>query len=304
MQAIEAARSFLIDRYREILDTTFDFATNYDVDRPGWIWVDEDLDPRGTAGDHALVLDPEVGIALFLIRFQAYVDERPGTNVRAQVARGVGLRSRLLPRRLPALEGDVRGSWRVLIHWFVDQADAASWGKQVSDLRRDTAHLDELPVDAIVGSYGDWSAAVQRHAFPRLLLKTRGVLRIASAEALVEWSSADAQVARELHGFGHSFKGDLERKLAGTVEDCHGIGSHERFHQEWIRMAFRFVSPACPSAGSETCANWICISTRPPLGALSFMARMGLESQTCSRPWNWHSLAHRSGRATSLRIRT
>lgn len=218
MQAIEAARSFLIDRYREVVDPAFEFATNYDVDRPGWLWVDDDLNPRRAAGDHALVLDPEVGVALFLIRFRSHVDRPAGTNVRAQVARGVGLRSRLLPRRLPASQGDVRGSWRVMIYWFVDQADAASWRQQVSDLRRDTAHLDELPVDAIVDSDGDWSAAVQRHAFPRLLLKTRAVLRIDSAEALMEWSSADAHVFRALDGFGRSFSRDLERKLAGKIE--------------------------------------------------------------------------------------
>lgn len=218
MRAIEATRAFLFDRYRELFDPTFDFAVVYDTDRPSWFWVNEDLDPQDSAGANALLLDPEVGVALFLLGFRSQGEKQAGTNVRAQVARGVGLRSRLLPRRLPPSQGDARGSWRVVIHWFVEREGADSWRRQVSDLRRDTAHLDELPVDAIVSSDGDWSTAVRLHAFPRLLLRTRRVLRITSADALLEWASADAQVARAMEGFGTSFKGDLERKLAVDME--------------------------------------------------------------------------------------
>ncbi len=180
--------------------------------------MNEDLDPSDTDDDDALLLDPDVGVALFLLNFRGQAEERR-TNLRAQVARGVGLRSRLLPRRLPDSQSDKHGGWRVVIHWFVDQRNVAIWRQQVSDLRRDTAHLDELPVDAIVARNSGWPEAIRQHGFPRLLLKTRRVLHITTAEELLEWSSADAQVARALTGFGRSFPGDLERTLAGKIEE-------------------------------------------------------------------------------------
>ncbi len=106
-----------------------------------------------------------------------------------------------------------------MIHWLVDKADESDWQKQVSDLRRNTAYMEELPVDAVVGnSSADWASSVKRHGLPRLLLRTRTVLGMKSTDTVFQWSSADVRVRGALTGFAEQFSDDFERRLARQIE--------------------------------------------------------------------------------------
>lgn len=219
MKAIEAVRAFLASSYCALYPDFDRLADGYSAQCPGWLWVDGDLAPTGETGLHGLLLDPDVGIALFLLRFTTHGKENEDTDVRAQVAQAIAYRSRLLPRRLGEGDADPNGSWRVMIHWLVDEADKLDWQKQVSALRRDTAYMEELPVDAVVrNSSEDWTLSVQHHGLPRLLLRTRTVLGMKSTDTIFQWSSADARVRGALSGFAEQFKDELERRLARQIE--------------------------------------------------------------------------------------
>lgn len=218
MQPIDAVNEYLTGLYRQ-LHVGFVGLEEVDSSRfPQWQPLDEDLAPVTGRSENACLLDPEVGVALYLLRFTVGPGEVSGTDVRAQVARAIGFRSQLLPRRIQTESSDELGSWRIVLLWLVDRAQRADWQEQVSVLRRDTAHLDELPVDAIVADAGNWVEAVKEHGLPRLLLRTRRVLRMENTHAVFEWSNADAQVHRAMAGFVSQFSDATEKKIAQQLE--------------------------------------------------------------------------------------
>ncbi len=219
MKSIDAVRSFLTTEYQKIHFDFRDLPDGYSQSMPGWLWIDEELSPIGNQSEHGLLMDPDVGVALFLVRFEASANNGRGTDIRAQVARAVGYRSRLLPQRVPKASADPDGSWRVVLYWLLDQPDAQDWQQQVSKLRRDTAHLEEIPVDAVVRrAEEDWTEAIGRHGLPRLLLRARRVLNMSSKEQVFQWSSADARVRNALGDFTSWFSADLERRLAQGLQ--------------------------------------------------------------------------------------
>jgi hypothetical protein len=141
---------------------------------------------------------------------------------------------RLLPRRIPETDADQYGSWRVILYWLVDHPDVEDWQRQVSDLRRETAHLEELPVDAIIRHRSkDWATAVRHHGLPRLLLHTRRILGMSSVDQVFQWSSADKRVLDAMSGFANGFSDELEKRLAQKLEErlvqeksSHGQGAN------------------------------------------------------------------------------
>lgn len=215
MNAINAVKGFLTDRYGDLISGFDSLKIESSAKFPSWIAVNEDLSKGDLNSQNALLLDPEIGIALFFLR---YIGGE--TNVRAQMSRAISYRSQLLPKRLSEEKSDSNGSWRVVIHWLVDESGEFEWQEQVSVLRRDTSYLEELPVDAIVcNTAGNWDSSILKHDLPRLLLKTRKVLKMQSPDSVFEWSSADAKVTRAMAGFADLFTDDLEHRLANKVED-------------------------------------------------------------------------------------
>ncbi len=219
MEAIKAVRAFLVSNYSDLYPDFDHLGEGYSDQRPGWLWIDGDLSLIDNADLHGLLLDPDVGVALFLLRFTTRGKDDGGSDVRAQMSQAIAYRSRLLPRRLAQSDADQNGSWRVMIHWLVDDADKLDWQAQVSTLRRDTAYMEEIPVDAVIrGPSEDWKLSVQRHSLPRLLLLTRKVLAMKSTETVFQWSSADARVHGAMAGFSKQFSDDLEYRLARQFE--------------------------------------------------------------------------------------
>lgn len=215
MNAIDAVRTFLIGRYTDLLPEFNGFHDDYSPLIPGWINIDEDLCRLKGESQNGLLLDPKIGVAFFLIR---YIEG--STNVRAQMSKAIAYRSKLLPKRLSESKCDIHGSWRVIIHWLVDEADEANWQNQVSVIRRDTSYLEELPVDCIVcSSKVDWCTTVSQHDLPRLLLRTRKVLAMQSTDTVFQWSNADTKVINSMRGFAKLFSGSLEGKVASQIEE-------------------------------------------------------------------------------------
>jgi len=195
---LEALSDFLARRYSELLGE-HPFADEYAAGslHPVQHWISKELMPVGEeqAIAGAWILDPAVGLVLYVLIFA------PDIDLRAQVARALAVRSRLLPEALQrGQEKDPRGQWRVAINWLVDAADASLWIGQAARLRSETGHLEEIPIDAVLRHGSDWPSAIRSHGLPRLLLMTRAVLR-RGADEMERWFSADARVREALAGF-------------------------------------------------------------------------------------------------------
>ena len=101
MNALLAARDYLDVRYRDLLGPSFEeFGAQLDeaLVRPAWLWSDASFRPLGEAegegegeGEGALLLDPDIGVCLFLAPYENKL------ALRKQVVRALSVASRLLP---------------------------------------------------------------------------------------------------------------------------------------------------------------------------------------------------------------
>ena len=208
---LEAVNDFLARRYSE-LPGVYPFADDYALGslHPVQHWVSKDLTPgdEDQAISGTLILDPEVGLVLYVLIFG------PDTDLRAQVARALAVRSRLLPEALQrGQEKDPHGQWRVAINWLVDVDDEGAWIEQAARLRSETGHLEEIPIDAVLRHGSGWPTAIRSHGLPRLLLTTRAVLRRGAGE-MERWASADVRVRDALAGFDQGFTHPEQRAAA------------------------------------------------------------------------------------------
>ena len=209
------ARKSIVDRYSALYGQEFnDLSDKYlpDSKYPTWLWLDDYLNPSvDTKQNSGLLLDPEIGICLYLLPFSRECD------VQSQISHALKIRSRLLPRTgLMPDKGDIAGSWRVLVHWFVDANDSEAWVEQVGKLRGETAHFEEISIDQISNG-GDWEKSIEKYNFHRLLFKTRFVLRKKTKDEVDNWSSADVLVEKAIKKFHENFKNERLIKYAQEV---------------------------------------------------------------------------------------
>lgn len=210
------ARENLVDRYRELYgEQLTDLSDEYlpGSKLPTWLWLDEHLNPTAdTEHNSSLLLDPEIGACLYFLPFSKESD------VQSQISHALKIRSRLLPRTGMAPDkGDIYGSWRVLIHWFVEANNSEAWVKQVGELRGETAHFEEISIDAIFNNEDDWEQSVSNYNFHRLLFKTRYVLRKKTKDEVDDWSSADVLVEKTIKKFPEHFETEQLREYAQEV---------------------------------------------------------------------------------------
>lgn len=210
------ARKSLVGRYRELYGEQFNDLSDKYLPKskfPTWLWLDENLNPKvDTEQNSSLLLDPEIGLCLYLLPFSREND------VQSQISHALKIRSRLLPRTgLAPGKGDNAGSWRVLIHWFVDANNSESWVKQVGELRGETAHFEEISIDAIFNNVDDWEKSISSYSFHRLLFKTRFVLRKKTKDEVDNWSSADVLVEKTINKFPEHFKTEQLKGYAQEV---------------------------------------------------------------------------------------
>jgi len=181
---------------------------------PHWVYQDQDLNvsrnPEFASG--AAVFDPEIGLCLLLQKFSRELDIRP------QITKALRVRSRLRPRQEDRLAAaDDLGEWSVVVHWIVEESDFEAWVDQVSGMRRDTAHFEELPVDAVINLCNDWALSCALHGFPRLLLRTREVIRRRNFSEAFDWISADTKIAEKVRRLPIEASSATEQRLAESL---------------------------------------------------------------------------------------
>jgi hypothetical protein len=186
--------------------------------QPVWRFVSADDLTTEAAPNSArtagLLLDPEIGVLLYLLPFDTE------TNVRRQLHRALALRSRLVVTSNAVNstdQDDPRGSWRVVMNWLARTEDRERWIGQVMEMRRQTGFSEEVSLDAIFFSEGDLEQQFESHGFPRLLLTTRNVLKKPSLDQVAQWMSANNLVLRSLEGLAKHFRVPRQRELVAEM---------------------------------------------------------------------------------------
>jgi hypothetical protein len=227
IDALRATEEFLQDQYLNLLQVrlvTSSAKVSDDVE-VRWQWQNADLKNVGHPDDASggVVLDEQIGLCLYV---QCY---SPETDLRAQLARALAIRSELLPgRQLDPKDGDTNGEWHVGVHWLVEGRDLPEWITQIAQIRHETAHFEEVPVDAIVNDGSDWNRALSRHGFPRLLFHTRSSLAHKVLDDAKRWANADEVVRKHLQAIPRNVTDPkMAPYVAQLVKTLAAIGSDD-----------------------------------------------------------------------------
>jgi hypothetical protein len=228
-QPLHVVREWLAGEYRALLETDLADDPGPDWATPAWIWTDANLHRTHEIEDarSAMLLDPEIGLALAVLVF----DE--DTRLVTQIGRALGVRSRLVPEAAGRAAGlDERGPWHLALHWLVRHELRDAWLEQAAELRNETSHIEEIPVDFLEASGGhgadvQWRDACQRHRFPRLLLATRALFRRPAGE-VARWASANERartaLPAKLRGFTEPGPARVARELIDWLNARPALG--------------------------------------------------------------------------------
>lgn len=185
---------------------------------PTWLWMSSGnlRQVNEETADAAALLDPEVGVVHFFIRFDPSIELQPviirSLNVRSQLQRERGLESD------EPKDVDVYGSWRVVLVWLVEESHKEGWIDGIVKIREETGFTEELALDAIFFDPSRPAIALQKHFFSRLLLTLRKVLSLHQSDQALLWLSADKHVREAFDGFAIKFDDPKAKKLARLVE--------------------------------------------------------------------------------------
>ena len=212
-------RKYLNARYRDVYGADFAFAETLDLatTRPALIPVSaRALSPKGAGiGDALLVADPDIAVLLYLLPLASIED------VPTVISKATALRSQLLPVvGSPAAASQNDSSWSIVLHWLTDSAvEHSKWMARLAELRLDAAHSEEVPVDILIATDGNWDRALERHGIPRLLLHVRRILDADNPQAIEKWLSADDALHEALIGFDRKLKLEAQRELARQITE-------------------------------------------------------------------------------------
>jgi hypothetical protein len=214
---VEMVREVLNDKYKAHTGrslATFSQKNNGGVREPTWSWVDStlSLNEKGTRYG-GVAIDPDIGVCAFFLPY-----ERSHTAM-AHISHALRIRSALLPTEQNSIHTDVdiNGSWRVALHWLLNPSELSQWLDQVAHIRSDTAHFEEVSIDAIAATNQNWRATLIAYEFPRLLLRTRELLDRKSQARVDDWASADLLVRKLIERFPDHFKDERARLHATEV---------------------------------------------------------------------------------------
>lgn len=211
--------------------------------RPVWLLVSQEDFTTSVAEDAAdkvaLLLDPEIGIICYVIH------HANPTSLREQVSRALYLRSQL------SIEShytgsfdersDGRGSWRIALLWLVDENLIENWNEQMVEMRHKTGFSEEISMDAVFILAGAAEEAIKKHAFPRLLLTTRDILRKSNIEEVIQWMSANQLVDQAINAFPQNFTNSDQKAFAKAI-----LRSMEEYKASPARVQVAEAPPSSP----------------------------------------------------------
>ena len=207
MNPIEIIKTYLTENYKNLYDDSFSFceALVQTETKPSWLWVDENLKTTTQQQDGGVVIDPEIGVCLFILPYNSQ-------KLNTQIAKALSYRSKLLFEYSPE-SSDVNGMWNIIVHWYVEEKDLGTWVKQVADIRRESSQIEEVPIDAIIYKQSEIQNALERHRIPRLLLQTRSILSKEKYDDIEKWSSANTKIKDAIQQAKKSLTGKIDNQL-------------------------------------------------------------------------------------------
>lgn len=207
MNPIETIKTYLTENYKNLYDDFFSFCEAFvqTETKPSWLWVDENLKTTTQQQDGGVVIDPEIGVCLFILPYNSQ-------KLNTQIAKALSYRSKLLFEYSPE-SSDVNGMWNIIVHWYVEEKDLGTWVKQVADIRRESSQIEEVPIDAIIYKQSEIQNALERHRIPRLLLQTRSILSKEKYDDIEKWSSANTKIKDAIQQAKKSLTGKIDNQL-------------------------------------------------------------------------------------------
>ena len=107
------------------------------------------------------------------------------------------------------------GTWRCT--GWCQGADRKTWEDGHFHLRQKGGFSEELVLDVVFYAPGELDQALDRHAFPRLLLTVRRVLAKETPPEIADWMSADKAVLKALDGFPSLFSEPEQQDKAEQI---------------------------------------------------------------------------------------
>lgn len=207
MKPIETIKTYLTKSYQNLYNDSFNFCESLEQTqtKPAWLWIDEHLKTTRAQQDGGLVIDPEIGVCLFILPYNAQ-------KLNTQIAKALNYRSKLLFEYSPEF-ADVNGMWNIILHWYVEEKDLGDWVKQVADVRRDSSQIEEVPIDAIIYKQSEIQNALENHRFPRLLLQTRAILSKEKFDDIEKWSSANSKIKQVIQQSKENLLDKIDKQL-------------------------------------------------------------------------------------------
>jgi hypothetical protein len=211
----ESIRKALEARYA-LLRHSFQSQIPADGEWRAPVWIDgtwptsQTLSSDDPVPDSATLIDPEVGIIMRFIPFDA-------ANLRTHIIRALNVRSALRQEEPTSQNGDEYGSWRIVLVWLVENAHDRTWGEVISNIRDSTGFSEELSFERLLYEQGKERDAAEVYAYPRLLLTLRQVLAFSEETGAAQWLSADTQVRKLLASLPLEFSDPTEKELARQI---------------------------------------------------------------------------------------
>lgn len=164
-----------------------------------------------TGNDVVLLLDPEIGLALFVLEHQA------GNDLNAEIRQALKVSDKLQPTYQADPSGE-QGTWQVGLLWLVKgEALEENWKATIAERRKQSGFSEELALDAMFyDSLDSIQDEILKHGLPQLLLQTRKLFRM-DRDSMSNWHSANGEVAKMLRTFPLRFKNTAQNEIAARL---------------------------------------------------------------------------------------
>ena len=170
---------------------------------------------RAVDEHHADVFDSQLGIWLRIIAMQNR--ENASEEVLGDVRSALEAVSSLDIRSgITAAHADELGAWQVHLLWLIPNGCKEAWEAAIRELRRRSAHSEEVGLDLIDISSKSLVDVLESEGIPCLLLRTRKLLLLTSKD-LPEWKSPDSQFEEQLTKYISNIPQGEQREFASSV---------------------------------------------------------------------------------------
>lgn len=211
MSNLDSFHEVLATLYQESLNIKLSVSDSISDDTPIWqrVSINNFLQKDGDIG---LLLDPEIGLAMFVLEYQQ------GDDLCEEIRQALRFSDKLQPAYQQKIS-DMNGTWQVGLLWLVHGEELAKdWKSAIAERRKQSGFSEEIALDAIFydSLVGIKESIMKREGLHQLLLQTRKLFRM-DIKSMYSWHSANSKVAEMLRSFPQQFKNIAEIEIANRI---------------------------------------------------------------------------------------